>query len=245
MEQIWSFFAFPLNLLLASLWMTGWAWLWKKRRESFAVRFLLSPAATVNSFVLLLSACLWIGITGKRVFVQSALVVVVLLYVQTVVFMVTLRGWKRADGSVRWRFLLIHAGFLLAVGAGFWGSPDSSEYRLQLHRGQQAREAYRLDGHMTAFRYEIELDDFTTEYSQEGKPVHYEALISIDGNPPVKVSVNHPHNVRFGENIYLTGISDSGCVFMIVREPWRYFALAGIIMLLAGAFMLFIKGPRR
>ena len=52
-------------------------------------------------------------------------------------------------------------------------------------------------------------------------------------------------NVRFGEDIYLTSVSDEGCVFQIVREPWRYFALVGILMLIAGAFMLFVGGPRR
>ena len=53
------------------------------------------------------------------------------------------------------------------------------------------------------------------------------------------------YSMRLGEEVYLTSVSDSGCVLQIVREPWRYFALAGILMLLAGAFMLFIKGPQR
>jgi uncharacterized membrane protein HdeD (DUF308 family) len=29
-----------------------------------------------------------------------------------------------------------------------------------------------------------------------------------------------------------------------VREPWQWFSLAGIVMLLAGTVMLFIRGPR-
>ena len=29
----------------------------------------------------------------------------------------------------------------------------------------------------------------------------------------------------------------------IVREPWRGLTLAGIVMLLLGAFMLFVAGP--
>ncbi|MBQ2240352.1 MAG: hypothetical protein II322_05970, partial [Alistipes sp.] len=50
----------------------------------------------------------------------------------------------------------------------------------------------------------------------------------------------------FGEKIYLVSIDPQGayCVVEIVREPWQWASLAGIVMLLAGAVMLFIRGPR-
>ena len=57
--------------------------------------------------------------------------------------------------------------------------------------------------------------------------------------------VNHPYSVKFGEDLYLSSVSENSCVLQIVKEPWRYFALAGIILILAGAFMLFINGPRK
>jgi hypothetical protein len=87
--------------------------------------------------------------------------------------------------------------------------------------------------------------DYSTEYSSDGKPVHYEARVSVDGQVPATITVNNPLSIGIGRDIYLASISDDGCVFQIVIEPWRYLALAGIIMLLAGAFMLFIKGPVR
>jgi hypothetical protein len=63
----------------------------------------------------------------------------------------------------------------------------------------------------------------------------------------VSITVNDPYSVGFGEDIYLVSVNKDNnyCILQIVREPWRYFALAGIVMLIAGAFMLFIKGPRR
>ena len=245
MGQFWTFFAFPLNLLLAALWLAGWGWLWKNRPSCRLVRFMLSPAATVASLVLLAGACLWIGLSGDRSFVQSVFFVVLLLYVQTVVFLITLRGWRRADGQVRWRFLLIHAGLLLALGGGFWGSPDSSEMRVALSSGDSSMKAFRLDGTMVGLGYELSLHEYDTEVSNDGKPVHYEAYVSVDDGKPVCITVNHPYGVRFGEAIYLASVSEGGCVFQIVREPWRSFALVGIIMMLIGAFMLFVKGPRR
>ena len=49
MSSFWTFFAFPLNLLLALLWACGWGWLWKNRPDNRIVKFLLSPAATISS----------------------------------------------------------------------------------------------------------------------------------------------------------------------------------------------------
>lgn len=245
MEQFWSFFAFPLNLLLAAIWYGVWWMLWRNHRDKAVVRFMLSPAATVSAICILSGVALWIGFTGDRTFSQSALFVCALLYVLTVLFLVTLRGWRRPDGCIRWRFLLIHCGFMLALGAGFWGSPDSSEMRVKLGKGETAREAYRLDGGTGILSYELELKDFTLKYGMDGKPAHYESVICVDGEAPVCILVNHPYNVKFGEDIYLASVSESGCIFQIVREPWRYFAIVGILMLIAGAFMLFLKGPRR
>lgn len=245
MEHIWSFFAFPLNLLLAILWTAGLCWLWKDRRYGRIVRFLLSPSATISALVLLIVSCLWIGLSGMRDFVQSILFVCILIYVQAVVLMVALRGWRRADGVIRWRFLLIHAGLLLAIGAGFWGAPDVSELRVRMVRGDVAETAFRMDGSVTGLGYTLELESYLTELSEDGKPSYYEAVVSVNGGEPAKITVNHPYSVRFGEDIYLSGVSEGYCILQIVKEPWRYVTLAGIIMLLAGAFLLFIKGPRK
>lgn len=245
MEQFWTFFAFPLNLMLAVLWTVCWVWLWKNRPSGRIVSFMLSPAATVSALGLLAGACLWIGLSGDRAFVQSVFFVVLLLYVQTVVFLIVLRGWRCADGTVRWRFILVHAGVLLAIGAGFWGSPDSTEMRIALSSGESSMKAYRLDGTVMGLGYELSLHEYDTEVSDDGKPLHYEAIVSVDNDKPVRVTVNHPYGVRFGEDIYLASVSENGCVFQIVREPWRWFAFAGIIMMLIGAFMLFVKGPRK
>ena len=116
MEDFWTFFSFPLNLLLAVLWVIVLRRGWKHHRDNVAVRFLLSPAATVSALLMLLASCLWIGLSGSRDFVQSIVFVAVLLYLQTVLLLIIFRGWRRSDGRVRWRFLLIHAGLLLAVG---------------------------------------------------------------------------------------------------------------------------------
>lgn len=241
----WTFFAFPLNLLLASIWMVGWSWLYRSRRDGFLIRFMLSPASTILSIVLLLASCFWIGLSGNRDFVQSFVFVALLLYLQTVLFLVLIRGWRRPDGVIRWRFIMLHAGLLLALGAGYWGAPDSYELRAALEKGESVREAYRFDGQKDGLSYELKLIDSEARYSIDHKPMHYEAIVSVDGSEPVKIRVNHPYAVSLGEELYLTSVSDNGCVLQIVHEPWRYMGLVGILMLMAGAVMLFLKGPRR
>ena len=245
MERFWTFFSFPLNLLLALLWLVGWGLLWRHRSDCRPVKFLLSPIATMSALSLLIVAGLWVGFSGNCAWVQSVPFVFLLLYIQTVVYLVTLRGWKRKSGQIRWRFLLIHAGFLLAVGSAFWGAPDSTELRIKMERGQVVNVAYRLDGRVTSLGYQLFVDDYSVDFTEDGKVVKYEAIVSVNGGDAELLTVNHPLSVRLGEDVYLASVSDSGCVFQIVREPWRYFALAGILMLLVGAFMLFIKGPQR
>lgn len=245
MEHIWIFFAFPLNLILALLWMGSWGLLWKNHPQCGIVKFLLSPVASFLAIVLLVIASLAIGFSGYRDLVHSIPFVLLILYVQTVVFLVTIRGWRRKGGAIRWRFLLIHAGFLLAVCSGFWGSPDSSELRLKLAQGQESQSAYKMDGCITTLDYKLSLLDYKVNLSSEGKPSYYEAVVSVNDGDAAVITVNHPLSISLGENIYLASVSDAGCIFQIVREPWRYFTLAGILMLLAGAFMLFIRGPRQ
>jgi hypothetical protein len=105
--------------------------------------------------------------------------------------------------------------------------------------------AFREDGSVTGLGYSLKMLDYKIELSDSGVPSAYEAVMSVDEGEAVDLTVNDPFSVGFGEDIYLASVTAEYCILQIVREPWRYFALAGIIMLLAGAFMLFIKGPRR
>lgn len=243
-----SFLAFPLNAILCLLWAVAVYLLWKNARNSKLVKFLLSPTTVFISIALFASACLLIGFTGKRNITVSWTFILILLFFQTVLAMVILRGWRKG----RIRFKLLHAGLLLAAASAFWGAPDTQTYRVRLHRHSEnikpvpMTEAYRMDGSRVWLDYNICLDDFVYETSDSGVPVAYNAYVTIDGKP-VELRVNHPYSRRFGEDIYLTGYDDvsGSCVLQVVYEPWKYTALAGIFMMLAGALLLFLKGPQK
>jgi hypothetical protein len=148
------------------------------------------------------------------------------------------------------RFILNHLGLWLALFAGFFGSSDVQTLRIPLYTGQPGREAYSMDGKAYYLDYELELYSFNTEYYPNGMPSRFAADVRI-GNRRTTLEVNHPHSYRLGEDIYLTGYDTRNmgntryCILQIVRQPWKYVMVVGILMMLTGAVLLFINGPKK
>ena len=249
-----SFFAFPLNLILALIWALGMVSVWETRKKSLFVGFMLSRGATVSAILLFLAFSLVVGISGERELVSSWVFAAVMLYLQTVLLFVIFRGWRSQTatgarlGAVRWRFLLNHVGILLAVSSAFWGAPDTEVLRVRAIKDIPVIEAVSMDGIPESLPFEIRLNEFKTETWSNGVPSMFEAKLLVNGENVV-LKVNEPYNVSFGKDLYLVGFDsmyDSGsCILQVVYEPWRYGALAGVVMMLAGAFLLFVGGPRR
>lgn len=247
-------FSFPLNLILALLWAGGTLWLWISRRKSIAVSLLLSKGGSLWAIGLFLAFCLVVGITGNRELTKSWFFIILMLYIQTTLLLVIFRGWRERSatgaslGPIRWRFLLNHLGLLTAISSAFWGYPDSETIRIQAMRDIPSREAFGMDGSATWLKYDIEFKNLKIDTYENGMPSMYQADIIVDDDP-VSIKVNDPYSKGFGEDIYLVsydaeaGEDSPYCILEIVREPWKYGAVAGIIMMLAGAFMLFITGP--
>lgn len=241
-----EYLKFPLNLILCLLWALFVFMLWKSRKDSRIVRFMLSPAASYGSIGLFLAICLYIGLTGHRHIIGTWPFISFMLVFQTVLAFVILRGWKSRSG-IRWRFLFLHAGLLTAVGAAFWGAPDTYTMRVQVFEHIPVAEAYTVDGKVQRLPYTLTLEDFTVSYGDDGKPSDYMACLKID-EKEAELRVNHPYSIGIGKDLYLAGYNASSqgtCILQIVYEPWRYCALAGIILMLAGAVLLFIGGPKK
>ena len=236
-------FAFPLNIVTIALWGVVVYLLYKNRENSTVAKSLLSIHATWLSLGSMAATGIYLGLQ-REPNATSWLVVVGILFTLTHLLLITMRGWRTAQG-IRWRFTLLHAGLIIALGAGFWGAPDRVQLRTMLPTESTITHAYHLDGTMTNLGYALQLRGLDAEYNENGIPTHFEATVSID-NEDVTLRVNHPYNRTFSEKIYLVSIGNdaSYCVVEIVREPWQWASLAGIILLLAGAVMLFIRGPR-
>lgn len=239
-------FRFPLNILVAALWIVLIAIMYRNRTDNAFARFMLSRQATWLSLALMTMTGIVLGLQRKPS-TTAWPVVVSLLFILSHLCFVILRGWRNAKG-IRWRFCLTHLGLLLALGAGFWGAPDREQWRVAAHH-YPSNEAYTMEGKQRLLPYTIELESFRMEQAENGAPTHYEAEIMVDGKK-VMLRVNHPYELTLTEKIYLvsfgkTLMGESYAVVEIVKEPWQWMTATGIIMLLVGAVLLFIQGPRK
>ena len=239
-------FRFPLNILVLALWMMLIAMLYRGRAHNACARFMLSREATWLSLAMVVAIGITLGLQRKPS--SSAWPAVCsLLFVQSHLLLVVLRGWRNKKG-VRWRFCLTHIGLLLALGSGFWGAPDREQLRTPVHRFPSG-EAYTMEGEPRRLPYALELKDFSVEHSENGTPTHYEAQLMVD-DTMVTLRVNQPYARTISEKIYLVSFSatPSGeryAIVEIVSEPWQWLSATGILLLIAGAMLLFIQGPRK
>ncbi len=239
-----EFFAFPMNVILIALWGIAVVELYRARERSVVARYLLSASATVTAIVLSAVGCIVVGLQSEPA-TQSYGFVLLVIYVMTVLAMVTLRGWYA--GGIRWRFLFSHLGLLLALIAGFWGAADYEELRMIVD-DKPRHEAIYIDGTAANLDYTLRLADFDVEYGASGVPELYRADIEVD-NKIVTLEVNDPYKVRFGERIYLMnferGEQGVRLVVQIVRQPWQGVMVVGIVMMIFGALLMFLGGAKR
>ena len=239
-------FRFPLNVLVLALWVMLVTMMYRGRANSACGRFMLSREATWLSLGMVVAIGITLGLEREPSSTAWP-TVCSLLFVLSHLLLVILRGWRNQKG-IRWRFCLTHIGLLLAFGAGFWGAPDREQLRTPVHRFPSG-EAYTMEGEPRRLPYTLELKDFRIEHSENGTPTHYEAQLMVD-DAMVTLRVNHPYARTISEKIYLVSFSTSPlgeryAIVEIVSEPWQWLSAAGIIMLIAGAMLLFVQGPRK
>lgn len=238
-------FRFPVNILALVLWLTLLGLLYKQRTTSPLMRFILSSRSLWLTFTLIAGVGIWLGLERKPSS-DAWVVVASILYILSHLIFITLRGWRNARG-IRWRFTLLHLGLIFALGAGFWGAPDREQLRIAID-SKPNDQAYTMAGEPRILDYTLTLEDYDIRHDAKGMPEHYEAQIGID-NEHHTIRVNHPYARSWQEKIYLIsfGRSTTGetyCILEIVREPWQWLSMAGILMLIAGAVMMFLGGPR-
>ena len=237
-----SIFAFPLNLLLALLWLVVTARLWHRRTGRVGA-FMLSSDATKLSLGLMAVIGIILG-TQAEPKTTSLLVITAIIFTLTHLSLVIARGWRNANG-IRWRFTLLHCGLVLLLGAGFWGAPDRHVVRMALERGERSSIAYTTIGAAEELGYDIELLKLRTERDSAGRLSAIEADIMVD-DKSATLSVNHPMSKGLGTKIYIVNDCREGyAIIEIINEPWHYLSFVGIVMLLAGAAMMFVMGPKK
>lgn len=233
-------FAFPLNILTLILWLVIIVRAYRNRTSSRIAEFMLSRSATWLSLSIMALTGIVLGL--QRVPASTSWCVVMgLLFVLTHLAFVILRGWRNNAG-IRLRFILTHVGLWLALGAGFFGAPDREQMRVAID-SNATNQAYTMAGAVRILPYELRLESLTIE------PTNYEARVAIN-DEIVSLRVNHPYNYTLSQKIYLASVSDANAgaecaIIEIVDEPWQWLSMAGIVMLILGGVLLFVRGPRK
>ena len=238
-------FCFPLNILVIALWLMVIVRAYRNAQKSRFAKFMLSRGATwlALSIMAVVGVVLGLQLNPSS---TSWCVVVAILFVLTHLSFVILRGWRNNRG-VRWCFILTHAGLWLALGAGFWGAPDREQLRVAVDT-DPTNEAYTMQGALRILPYEISLEELIVERDERGVATHYEARVRV-GAESVVMRVNHPYDRTLSQKIYLASVKATKegdiAVLEIVDEPWQWLSMAGIVMLILGGVLLFVRGPRR
>lgn len=233
-------FAFPLNILTLILWLVIIVRAYRNRTSSRIAEFMLSRSATWLSLSIMALTGIVLGL--QRVPASTSWCVVMgLLFVLTHLAFVILRGWRNSSG-IRLRFILTHVGLWLALGAGFFGAPDREQMRVAID-SNATNQAYTMAGAVRILPYELRLESLIIE------PTNYEARVAIN-DEIVSLRVNHPYNYTLSQKIYLASVSDANAgaeyaIIEIVDEPWQWLSMAGIVMLILGGVLLFVRGPRK
>lgn len=242
---LYHIFCFPLNILVIALWLMVIVRAYRNAQKSSFAKFMLSRGATWLALSIMAVVSVVLGL--QRVPASTSwCVVAAILFVLTHLSFVILRGWRNNRG-VRWRFILTHAGLWLALGAGFWGAPDREQLRMAVG-ATPTNEAYTMKGTLSILPYEIALEKLIVERNDQGVATHYEARVRVE-DESVVLRVNHPYNRTLSQKIYLASVKGAAegdvAILEIVNEPWQWLSMAGIVMLILGGLLLFLRGPQR
>lgn len=265
-----SFFAFPINMLiLVSAVYVAYAEVSLSRRKGKSSQLgsigssLWACSAMIICMIVLglvpqLDAAamqnmsgLWLRL-GVYDWVHSWPFCFAMLWLITVLAAVVVR--RLTAGALRGTipFLLNHVGLWLALASGFAGACDEIRLSIPVDNSYSTSIGYTTSNKVYYIPFSIRLDDFRVERFDNGEPALFEANLTVDAKGKQtqgSVSVNHPLHCC-GYDIYLTGYdaqSDarvSECVLLAVRQPWKWPLAAGIVMMIAGAVMLFVNGVK-
>lgn len=244
-----GFLAFPVNVALLLLWCVCLWVLYKEKRRSAFVVWLLDVRTTflllgVCAVCALIQGLVPFRVTGSWWF--GAALLALLSHLLMIVF-------RRLEHPRPYnlRFVLNHVGLFLLLAGGFWGVSDQHEWRARVAEGETVCEVYDAAGRKKVLEYELRLLQVETDYYADGTPRNYEVRLQKDGREIV-LRVNHPYVLSWRDKMYLMGVdrtagqaADGHCVLLFVRQPWQWVQWSGILMLLAGGVLLFVQGAYR
>ena len=131
-----------------------------------------------------------------------------------------------------------------------FGSSDVQTLRIPLYAGQPGRKLIVWMGKPIIWIMNWNSILSIQRYYPNRMPSRFAADVRI-GNRRTTLEVNHPTVTVWEKTFTLTGYDTHNmgntqyCILQIVRQPWKYVMVVGILMMLTGAVLLFINGPKK
>lgn len=243
-------FAFPVNAAVLFAALAGLWVLWREKPGGAICGWLASGNTSIALISAFLGCCIILGLTrqdaGAASFPGFGNVrrtwwfMLISIALMANLFVVILSRRKKGI-----RFILNHIGVLVALIGCFFGAPDHIVSRAMVSR-DVVREAVGENGEVVPLPAAMSLDDFNVEHDSRGNVRNYRAVIDVDGKK-AELRVNHPYRISISEDLYLTSYDRDNpepqyCIVEVVRQPWKYIVWAGIVMMMAGSILMFVRG---
>lgn len=243
-----SVFAFPVNVAIVLVLFGGLYVLNREYATSRFVAVLASGRTAVSAIVLTGMAGLVMLFFPSLEFQKSWIFDAVLLLLVSNLFLALLRY----RGRHRWRFYLNHAGLLILVVGLAFGAADMRVMRAAVGVGESIDKAYTREGVAYSLGYDLTLKHFETEYYDAARrvPADFRAEVVADGESRT-IKVNAPWHKSWKEDVYLAAHDTVGggdkeyCVLEFVVQPWKYIALAGLLLFVAGSLLMVWGGKKK
>ena len=150
--------------------------------------------------------------------------------------------------------VLNHLGLFVTLVCATLGSVDKRELMMTLQEGETVSTAETEDGTSYDTGISVRLDDFTMETWPNGMPKRFASDVVVKGksgketsavievNKPLKIDGWKMYQYGYDEE---AGVEGKMSILQMVKDPWLPLVYLGIIMMLAGAFLMMIVGFRR
>jgi len=249
-----SIFAFPVNLLVGFIIIYIAFRDYQRGKKSGKAGKLSSIKYSIIASILVIFVAFIYGIgilPTSLDFTSSWIFVGVIIWFLIVLSAVLIRriATTKLFNIQNITFLLSHFGLWLAVMAGLFGNADQQNMRMIINKSGFINTCYSEKREAITLPFSVVLNKFEVEYYDTGDPSRYCASITINEDNSFikdKIEINHP--IRYGKyDIYLQsydsskGNETSYCLLQIVKQPWKWLIFSGIILMILGALLSFIK----
>ena len=265
---VWEAFAWPVNVIILAAFLLAITVVFLVRRDSYLIHYLTTHRAAIPALIYAAGLTILMGVTHQEDsgswwsdMVSCWPFVLIFVYIAFLLGLMTLRrishfvyfSHRHPHSEHRpWlrdiAFVLNHGGLFLTLVCATLGNPDVQRLRMDVSSGEAKWRAIDDQLRVVPLPFGVELQRFIYESYPDGSPRRYASdVVFVKKNKKresATVEVNQPVSIQ-GWKVYQYGYDNRAgtdsevSVLELVRDPWLRYVYAGLLMMLAGALLMF------